>query len=288
MTTKALKTTLFSSINEMPIELARMLFQEKNLGESLRNSSSYTIIAEQYATARILDIQSNGAGWGIETAHRFQRTQVVGVHSSSRFVSHARSSALVSHVEDNTVFLEMDTSSGYLQFPDASFDVIHAQLLYRHLASTSWPLFLQECSRVLRPGGALFLAEPDQVNTNSPVVAQLCEYLSLLLQREGYGFRTEGISLGMADYLFLSNDDLAPFRTKTVQAHSLHWSLSSPYGAALQKTFLLFLQSALPLLIEEVALDLDALERLVRDAHLAMMAEDFQAETQMLTLLAFR
>ena len=286
MTTKATRATLSSVIDEMPGELPRMLYQERDLGESLRGSASYTTIAERYATARILDIRCIGVGWGIEIAHRFQRAQVVGVHSSPRFIAHARVSALVSQVEDNTEFLVMDTSGGHLQFPDASFDVIHAQLLYRHLASTSWPLFLQECSRVLRPGGVLFLAEPVRVHTNSTAVAHLCTSLAQLFQSEGYGFCTDGTSLGMED--FLRRFHLTLFQAKTVEVHSLDWSLSSPHGATVQQSFLLFLQSALPLLSKNAAFDPRVWEHQVRDAQLAMMADNFQAETQMVTLQAFR
>lgn len=47
-----------------------------------------------------------------------------------------------------------------LEFPDASFDVVHAAQLIEHFAPPDAVRFLSEAARVLRPGGRVFLTTP--------------------------------------------------------------------------------------------------------------------------------
>jgi SAM-dependent methyltransferase len=47
-----------------------------------------------------------------------------------------------------------------LEFPDASFDAVHAAELIEHFAPTDAARFISEAARVLRPGGYLFLTTP--------------------------------------------------------------------------------------------------------------------------------
>lgn len=60
-----------------------------------------------------------------------------------------------------------------LPFADESFDAVYHSHLLEHLPKTKAPLFLRECSRVLRRGGIIRVAVPD--------LEQVCRlYLSLL------------------------------------------------------------------------------------------------------------
>jgi hypothetical protein len=57
---------------------------------------------------------------------------------------------------------DVDVEREPLPFAAASFDRVVATEILQHLASPS--LFLSECRRVLRPGGALYLSTPNVVN----------------------------------------------------------------------------------------------------------------------------
>lgn len=47
-----------------------------------------------------------------------------------------------------------------LEFPDQSFDVVHAAQLIEHFSPSDASRFLSEASRVLKPGGRIFLTTP--------------------------------------------------------------------------------------------------------------------------------
>ncbi|MFO7709661.1 MAG: class I SAM-dependent methyltransferase [Desulfobacterales bacterium] len=55
-------------------------------------------------------------------------------------------------------YIRHDVSTG-LPFPDATFDVVHSSELIEHLLDTE--SFLQECLRVLKPGGRLVVSTPN-------------------------------------------------------------------------------------------------------------------------------
>lgn len=48
-----------------------------------------------------------------------------------------------------------------IPYPDAAFDVVYHSHLLEHFSKQSAPTFLQECRRVLKPGGTLRVAVPD-------------------------------------------------------------------------------------------------------------------------------
>lgn len=48
-----------------------------------------------------------------------------------------------------------------LPFPDATFDAVYHSHVLEHLSKSRAPTFLQECLRVLKPGGVLRVAVPD-------------------------------------------------------------------------------------------------------------------------------
>jgi ubiquinone/menaquinone biosynthesis C-methylase UbiE len=79
---------------------------------------------------------------------------VVGIDAAPEMIGYATSRSR----PDANVSFKVE-SAGALSFPDSSFDVVVSSLTMHHLAPAEQLPAIQEMRRVLRPGGALLIAE---------------------------------------------------------------------------------------------------------------------------------
>src|SRR5581483_6996443 len=102
----------------------------------------------------------------------------------------------------NASFGVMDITKP-LDFSDQSFDLVNARFLTAVMPRASWQPFLEECTRLLKPGGILRLTEPMEAAgiTTSAAYEQLNRLLLQALWRLGYGFSTDGNTTGMTTML---------------------------------------------------------------------------------------
>jgi len=100
-------------------------------------------------TDQVLDV---GTGTGI-VAHVISPlvAEVVGIDISPDMLAHAQASRL-----PNEVFEERDVYN--LHFPDNRFDKVTARMIFHHLIEDGEQA-MQECYRVLKPGGVMILSE---------------------------------------------------------------------------------------------------------------------------------
>jgi SAM-dependent methyltransferase len=83
-----------------------------------------------------------------------------------------------------------------LRFSDASFDLIHARAICTFMQTSGWPSLIQECVRLLKPGGYLSLVESDaQCWTTSPALAEFYRLGHLALFENGNSWDKEGIGI---------------------------------------------------------------------------------------------
>lgn len=100
----------------------------------------------KYLTGRrVLDV---GCGTGEFLAR--DPENFVGVDVDLQLVDRCRERGLTAHC----------MSALALEFPDASFDAVHAAQLIEHFTPADAARFIFESARVLRPGGHLFLTTP--------------------------------------------------------------------------------------------------------------------------------
>lgn len=113
---------------------------------------------------KVLDL---GCGSGVvtrELAKQVYPTQVVGVDISNNLIDKGIQAYSIKHkskkerVQNNVSFQQGSVYD--LPFPDASFDVVYARLLFQHLSE---PLqALSNVIRVLKPGGLICVVDVDK------------------------------------------------------------------------------------------------------------------------------
>jgi ubiquinone/menaquinone biosynthesis C-methylase UbiE len=189
-------TYVFDS--ESSTEMARLINQDRMMTQAMGGPLAGL---DQPASLRnILDLGCGPGGWALDVAFALPKANVEGVDISRIMVDYANARAYTQKLP-NASFGVMNITEP-LDFPDASFDLVNARFLTVVLKREAWPLFLKECTRVLRPGGYLRLTEVvDGGVSNS---AALNQFMQLFLQafwQVGYAFSPDGRSVGMVHML---------------------------------------------------------------------------------------
>ncbi|WP_394551784.1 methyltransferase domain-containing protein [Agromyces sp. MMS24-JH15] len=122
---------------------------------TVENSAAY-LIPHLREGATILDVGSGPGTITVDLARRVAPGRVVGLDAAADVVERAAGLAEREGVPN----VEFTVGDAYaLDFPDASFDIVHAHQVLQHLAR---PVdALREWRRVLKPGGVLAVREVD-------------------------------------------------------------------------------------------------------------------------------
>ena len=180
-------------------EMARLMYQDRlateQMGGVLREYSP-----EKISSLRsVLDLACGPGGWVIDLAYASPMAQVVGVDISVNNISYAQSQARVQGL-DNARFQVMNILKP-LDFPDNSFDLVNARLLFAFMPRHAWIPLVKECQRILRPGGIMRMTEISDGTSTSLAVSQLNANVSKALFLTGRSFSPNGQTLGITHML---------------------------------------------------------------------------------------
>ena len=143
---------------ESASELARLSHQAqlvtREMGGALANIDPAAIAQWQ----QVIDIGCGPGDWVLDVAFEQPHIEVAGIDISRLMIDYANARARSQQIP-NASFEVMDIRQPP-DFPDATFDMVNARYLFAVLRGEQWPAFLQECMRILRPGGLLRLTEP--------------------------------------------------------------------------------------------------------------------------------
>jgi ubiquinone/menaquinone biosynthesis C-methylase UbiE len=178
---------------ESAIEMGRLTRQAQLI---TRYVGLYPEQIKLAAGQTILDIGCGPGEWVVEMAVRHPTCEIVGLDISQRMVEYARSYSRV-HRLSNTRFLVGDARQ-LLPLPDQSFDMINARVIMSFQSVTTWPVFLSECYRLLRPGGIMCSTEVDNLGiTSSRALARYSELLTSYNRKGQHCFTEEGPNMGI-------------------------------------------------------------------------------------------
>ena len=147
----------------------------------------------------VLDVACGPGTWPLEVAQTYPQMQVTGFDISPLMINYARSIA-ATEGRLNAHFRVMDATKPF-EFPDGSFDLIHARFITGFMPIAIWPKMLQECKRVLRSGGTLILMEAELPISTSPAFERLSLLLAQALHKVGQSFSPDGRHLGITPML---------------------------------------------------------------------------------------
>jgi ubiquinone/menaquinone biosynthesis C-methylase UbiE len=174
-------------------EIARLIRQDfrltKEMGEILSQ--------EQWDQTRdVLDIGCGPGGWLLTMVDKHPHIQAIGVDINPRMLALAKRLAKAEQIS-NLRFIEGDVRQP-LDLPNGAFDLINARLVNSFLLPSDWPHFMQQCARLLRPGGILCVTEYEFTSSNSRARQELSRTLYQGLQHAHRSFAPLGLSVGIS------------------------------------------------------------------------------------------
>ncbi|GHO88111.1 class I SAM-dependent methyltransferase [Dictyobacter formicarum] len=231
--------------------------------------------------AKVLDIACGPGGWALDMAFTYPDMEVIGIDISQTMVTYANARASSQGLR-NVSFGVMDTTQT-LDFSDHSFDLVNGRLLSSFLRKNAWMGLLQECRRILRPGGILRITETDNGGvTSSPAFDQLNILLFQVMHNMGYGFSPQGTTLGitpMLERLFSQ----AGYTHIQSQAHSVNFSSDAEAWGNFYKNAEVVFDGALPILQKMNMKTPEDLTSLYQRMLMEMQAQDFCGRWYLLT-----
>lgn len=222
-----------------------------------------------------IDIGCGPGEWVLTMARQHPDCQVVGLDISQRMITHARACARVQRLPN--VRFEVVNVCEALPFPDNSCDFIHARLVTGFLSTTTWPDFLKECFRILRPGGTFSNIELENMgDTNSMA---LTHYSSLVVQSMRLGQRCftetgDRIGITLQQTSLLQQRGFSPVYQ---QPHVLNYSAGTPAHLPMVENFAALMQLIQPALLRDKLIGQEELSLLYLESMRQMHASDFYA-----------
>jgi len=181
----------------------------------------------------------------------------------------------------------MDLTQPFI-FPDASFDLVNARALFAVLKREGWNPFLDECTRVLRPGALLRLTElVDFGHTSSAAVNQLMALQIQALWQAGYAFSPDGRSVGMV-HILPSLLRERGYQELRLLPHSLEFSANMDAWADQYHNIEIIGYQMKPLLVKLGLITPEAFDQLHQQALADMQRETFFGMLHLLTVLGHK
>jgi ubiquinone/menaquinone biosynthesis C-methylase UbiE len=258
--------------SESPTEMARLIhldrFITKGMGGVLAG------IADPKLFHDVLDLCCGPGGWVLDTAFANPHMEVAGVDISRIMVDYANARARTQQLP-NASFEVMNIAQP-LDFPDASFDLVNARFLFGVLPRESWGSFIDECTRILRPGGVLRLPELVEMGmSSSPALEQLNELCCQALWRVGYGFSPNGRTLGMTHTVPWMMRH-AGYTHMQQALHALEYSTDCEAWADMYRNTQIGYMQSKPFFIKSGATSEEEFEEIYQQALIEMHASDFR------------
>jgi ubiquinone/menaquinone biosynthesis C-methylase UbiE len=221
----------------------------------------------------VLDLGCGPGGWVFDMAYAAPHARITGIDISHTTIQYARAMAHAQQLE-NASFREMNVHYP-LDFADDSFDLVNARFVAGFMSRDSWPVLLQECKRVLRPGGILRLTETDWSLANCPNYIRLSNKATQALWKVGHSFSPEG-TMGVTATLrpFLQKAGLHDIHA---QVHVLDFSAGAEAWKPMCEDLKIGMQLAHPFLLKMGAGTEEELQQLYRDSEIEMLSDDFCA-----------
>jgi ubiquinone/menaquinone biosynthesis C-methylase UbiE len=130
---------------------------------------------------RMLDIACGTGEWVIAAAQAFPEIEVVGIDSDQETLAHARLRAQ----GHNTITFSIANVHPPFDIPSSAFDLINVRFVANNTPVAAWPMLIEECLRIVRPGGVIQCTEGDTPITSSQACERLNNLLSVALGQTG-------------------------------------------------------------------------------------------------------
>jgi SAM-dependent methyltransferase len=266
--------------SESPLEMTRLIEQQRRVKQAM--GGTFAGLPELPKGARVLDMACGPGSWLLDVAFERPDIKAIGVDVSKIMINYASARARSQNLI-NTTFAIMDITRP-LDFAAGSFDLITAEGLAAVLQRDSWKPFITECTRLLRPGGFLRLAEPyDFGVTNSVAIERIQELGTQMLWKLGYGFSVDGRTFGLAHVLPSLLRQIGYINTKS-RSYPIEFSFDQPAWIDYYRNYQSAYQQAKMLWVQDGLVTEEEFDQLYQQMIIDMNTDTFQGMATVITI----
>lgn len=255
---------------ESAAEMARLMQQDRLVTQSL--GGIFLAPVDVDCLDDILDVGCGPGGWALQVASKYHDINVTGIDISERMIAYAQTQAKVQQ-RDNAIFRVMNATQP-LAFPDSSFDLINMRLGLAFMPPSTWPKFLQECWRLLRPNGILCLTDTEWGPANKLAFEKYLALSCAALKNVGQSFSPNGYHLGLLSVLRRMVQD-AGFEQIGKQAYIIDISSGTETHDGYYKDFLSAFHLLEPFIVKACGMESKEVHYWCEQALQEMQQDDF-------------
>lgn len=259
---------------ENAAEMARLVNLDRTVTRAM--GGPLAALPELPRDSAVLDLACGPGGWVLDVAYECPDLDVAGVDISQTMIAYANARAR-SEGRSNASFGVMDIAQTPLDFSDESFSLINARLLVSSLRQERWQPLVQECFRLLQPGGVLRLTETESAgSTNSPSFEHLTELLGLAFRKADYGFLLPGrLHPPVITHLLGFFLRKAGFTQIACKAHIIDSSAGTQNWSGFYQNTLVLFRVVQPFIVKAGIASSEEIERLYQQMQIEMNSDDF-------------
>lgn len=266
------RSTMYPIDVEHPEEMDRLTEQSKLFTQYIGLHPAQIQLAEGQT---VLDIGCGTGQWVLDIARENPRCKIVGLDISQRMVAFASTRAQIYRIP-NARF-ELGDACQVMPYPDRSFDMIHARFITFFQTSSTWPVFLAECHRLLRPGGVMCSTEAENLGvTNSTSLASYSSLIVSYYRSRQQCFTDEGPNIGITavQERLLRESGFVDIHQ---QMYVMNYSVGTPAFPKMVDDLASAMQLLQPVLLREKLISQSELELLHTSVLAEMHRDDFSA-----------
>jgi ubiquinone/menaquinone biosynthesis C-methylase UbiE len=142
----------------------------------------------------VADLACGPGEWIMEVTRLHPHVRAVGVDKSKRMIEWA--SVQAEAIERGVSFQVMDITQP-LSFPDGAFDLVNMRFIHSFMKKEQWAGLLDECFRILRPGGVLRMTEQESGFSNNQIYQQYMDLWGDAWIKSGHSFAHSHAYIGV-------------------------------------------------------------------------------------------
>ena len=257
---------------ENAAEMARLMGQDSLLTKTI--GGLFPVDADPATMLTVLDIASGPGGWVLDVASTYPHIVATGVDISHLMVAYAQSQAQLRGI-DNACFKVMNVLE-LLGFSDNTFDLVNVRFISAFMLTTAWSVLVQECMRILKPGGILHVTDFELPLSNSAAFEKLMGLATRSFQMSKLSFSPDGRHVGITFMLrrFLRD---AHFVDMQHRAYAIEFSKGTENHLAMYQNWKIASKLVQPYMVKLGLGTQEELERIYLQMLSEMQADDFCA-----------
>jgi ubiquinone/menaquinone biosynthesis C-methylase UbiE len=255
---------------ENAAEMARLSLQGRVLTSTI--GSLFPASIAPHSIHNVLDLACGPGEWVLSVAEAYPHIQITGIDINPLMINYAR--YLATEKKLANAHFQRGTILQPLPFSSEKFDFVNARLMFAFMPPARWPGLMQECLRVLQPGGFVRLVEPEVFLTNSAATQRISGLLAQALRCAGQSFSVDDRFIGLILQLRRILRD-ASFVDIQEQPYMINFSAGTQHFQDMTHDLKVASKQLQPFLLKQQVVQQEELEHLYQEMVDDMTSDEF-------------